>query len=502
MQSSDAYKALMKNLEYYYLLEQVIMELGWDMRVMMPPKGISQRSKQLALLRSLQHSELADPKIGKLLNSVSNDKDFNSRPAQEQRNTHLINRLHNRETKIPKDLVGKLEEQRAKTNSVWEKAKQEANYGKFKPEFEKLLELCIERAKALGSGEPFDTLMDLYFEPGMTSAKLKPMFDKLKKGLIPLIERCIDSPRQPDPSVLKRSCPLDIQAKLSEETARLVGFDFEAGRIDETEHPFTSGDLYDVRITTHYYEDSFTSSFFAVLHEAGHGIYQQVINPDFAFQPLGEAASYGVHESQSRFTENIIGRSFEFWKYYLPRFKELTGDVFQDVSLETMYAAVNRVALTPIRIFADELTYALHIILRFELERDLLNEKIDLNDLPGAWNDKVRNYLKIEVENDAMGVLQDVHWSTGYFGYFPSYELGNIYSAQLLASIAKDIPNYKQQITQGNFGGIKAWLDEHVRYHGSLYDPEELIEKATGEKPTANYLLKYLESKYTELYDL
>lgn len=501
MTINESYSALLKGMERYFLLDQVILNVGWDTRVMMPPKGIEQRSKQLALLRSLQHKELTNPEIGKQLERACSDSNFSGLSSQEQRNIAIIDRLYKRETRIPKEFVEKYYAQVSKTEHLWEQAKQESSYALFKPELEKIVELSKQRANYIdGTKEPFDVLMNSFFEPGMTLKKLETMFEELKKGLLPLIEKCLTSSQQPDASILSRKCPVKIQRKVSDDLAQLVGYDLESGRIDEAEHPFTSGAVQDVRITTHYYDDAVFQSFFAVLHEAGHGMYAQGISLDYAYQPIGDVFSYGMHESQSRFIENIIGRSREFWEYYLPRFKELTGVIFQDVDLNAMHHVVNRVTVSPIRVFADELTYALHIILRFEIERDLLNGKIDLADLPGVWNEKAKDYLKIDVENDAQGVLQDVHWSAGYFGYFPTYELGNIYSAQLLAAMAKDLPDYKAQITQGNLKGIKAWLDENVRVHGSLYEPEDLIEKVTGEPPRVKYLLDYLTRKYSNIY--
>lgn len=501
MAINESYKALLKGMERYYLFEQIILNMGWDTRVMMPPKGIEQRSKQLALLRSLQHRELTNPEIGTQLEKTSGDPNFSGLSPQEQRNIAVIDRLYKRETQIPKEFVEKYYTQVSKTEHIWEQAKQTSNYALFKPELEKVVELSKERANYIDSTrEPFDVLMDNFFEPGMTVNKLETMFEELKRGLLPVIEKCLASSQQPDASILSRKCPIEIQRKVSDDLAHLVGYNLEAGRIDEAEHPFTSGGVQDVRITTHYYEDAVFQSLFAVLHEAGHGMYAQGISLDYAYQPIGDVFSYGMHESQSRFIENIIGRSREFWEYFLPRFKELTGTVFQDVDLNAMHHVVNRVTVSPIRVFADELTYALHIILRFEIERDLLNDKIDLDDLPGVWNEKAKEYLKFDVENDAQGVLQDVHWSAGYFGYFPTYELGNIYSGQLLAAMAKAVPDYKAQIAQGNLKGIKAWLDENIRVHGSLYEPEALIEKVSGEPPRVKYLLDYFTQKYSKIY--
>ena len=328
------------------------------------------------------------------------------------------------------------------------------------------------------------------------------MFNELKEELIPLIQNCVNSPRQPDLSILKHEVPLEIQRKISEDLANFLEYDLERGNITEVEHPFTSGSLDDVRITTHYYEHDVLNSFFSVAHEAGHGMYELEINKDYAYQPVGESVSAGLHESQSRCLENNICRSREFWEYYLPKFKELTGKAFIDLIVDQVYHAVNRAALTPIRVSADELTYNLHIILRFEIERDLLSEKIAVDDLPQIWNKKVKEYLGLDINHDSEGVLQDVHWSAGYFGGFPSYALGNVYAAQFMAALSRDIPDYKSQIREGNLSEINNWLNVHVRQHGSVYDPDELVEKATGEKPNVKYLLSYLKEKFEPLYGL
>ncbi|MFQ5981577.1 MAG: carboxypeptidase M32 [Candidatus Heimdallarchaeota archaeon] len=502
MTSSDAYKELLKRIEDILLLVSASAQLGWDLETYMPPKGIELRSRQLALLSTLSHEQIIDPENGKLIKAIKENPEFSKSPPLMRRNVHLFERRYTLETCRPKELVAQLAKQRAITYMAWKTAKKESNYALFKPEFAKMVDLVKENAEALDSTkEPFECLMDAFYEPGMTCARLDLWFEHLKKALIPLIEQCISSPHQPNIAMLHRKCPIETQREISEDIARIVGYDFEAGRIDETEHPFTTGFSGDVRITTKY-EANFAASFFTVLHESGHGIYEQSIREEYALQPVSYLTSTGLHESQSLFLENFIGRSQEFWRFYLPQLKHHTGSLFEDVNLERMYSAVNQVALTPIRVMADELTYAFHIIIRYELERDLLADKIDLDDLPGVWNEKISQYLKIDIQNDAEGVLQDVHWSQGMFGYFPSYELGYIYAAQLLAAIAKDIPDYKSQLTQGSFTALNQWLNEKIRRHGDMYNADELIERATGEKLTVDYLINYLTQKYTDLYQL
>lgn len=280
----------------------------------------------------------------------------------------------------------------------------------------------------------------------------------------------------------------------------MVTYDLTRGRIDETEHPFSTGSFNDVRITTHYYEDDFSKSFFSVLHEAGHGIYDQNLDTNFKYQPIGDSASYGVHESQSRFLENVVGRSSEFWNYYFPRLNELTEGLFEDTDLWAFYRAINHVKRSKIRIEADEMTYGLHVIIRFEIERDLFANKINVDQLPQIWNDKYLEYLGVVIQNDAEGVMQDTHWSGGSFGYFPTYALGSLYNAQMLHAIKKDLPNYTSLLEAGNLSPVIQWLKKNIHIKGNLYDPPEIIEKVTGEPMNAKYFLQYLEEKYAEIY--
>jgi carboxypeptidase Taq len=492
----------MERMSRYYLLGSIAGNLSWDFHTMMPPKGIKRRGQQMSLIASLNYDTITDNEMQVALKSIQSHEKLETLSPEQRRNIYLANREHALATKIPKELVVKSTEQSTQTQNAWVRAKKEKNFNLVKSDFKKSLELSRQIAQALNPDqEPFDVFIDSYMEPGMTAAKLEPMFSKLKKGLVPLIEKCIDGPMQPDGSIGQVSLSIDIQRKLATDVAQLIGYDLEGGRIDEAEHPFTVGSAGDVRITTNYH-DTFAKSFFFALHEAGHAIYNQAINPDFVSQPIGQFCSLGIHESQSRFMENIIGRSLAFWKHYLPRFKAITGAAFQDINAEQICFALNQVVLSPIRVFADELTYTLHIILRFEIERELLLGKLDLDNLPQIWNEKMSDYLQIEVSNDAEGVLQDTHWFDGSFGYFPTYTLGSMYASQLWSSMTKDLPNLPEQVAQGSFQSINSWLNEKIRAHGNLYDPEELIERATGEKPNEKYFLNYLTEKYTQLYDL
>ena len=502
MNISESYNTLQQIIHDCSVLDQIENILYWDFETYMPSEGVKQRSEELAMIAALKHKRITDPKVGELLQKIRNDPDYSFLGKVKRRNVTLVERKYERESKIPKDLVERIAKQEPITTQTWKKAKKEKNYAIFKPELDKLLELVKMKAKCLDPEKhPFDVLMQEY-EPGMTSAQLTPLFNELIKGLIPVIKKCLSSPIQPDTSLIKRKCPIDIQKQLSEDIAKLVGYDLLKGRIDETEHPFTTGFYDDVRITTHYYEEDFANSFYAVLHETGHGLYDQNLSQEYKYQLVGDSASYGIHESQSRFIENIIGRSPEFLEFYLPKLKKLTGEIFVDVELASFIRAINEVRLSKIRIEADELTYCLHIIIRFEIERDLLAGKITTEQLPELWNAKYKEFIGVDIENDSEGVMQDTHWAGGSFGYFPSYALGNIYNAQMLDKMSKDIPDYKELMKKGELSPIVDWLIENVHKHSNLYDPPELIKVITGEEINPKYFIQYLEEKYSEIYGL
>jgi carboxypeptidase Taq len=474
--------------------------LEWDFETYIPPKGVTQRSEEIAILASLIHKRLTNPKIGELLEIMKENLDLSSFDKIEERNFILISRDYTRAKRIPEELVKKLAMQEILTVDAWKKAKKKKQFLIFKQEFDKLLELVKERVRCLNPNiEPFDVLLDEY-EPGFNSEILSEIFDKVKAGVVPLIQACVNSSIKPDDSLIMRRCPIDIQKKLSDDVIELVQYDLERGRIDETEHPFTTGFYDDVRITTHYFEQNFVSAFYSDLHEAGHGVYEQNLSENYKYQPIGTATSDGMHESQSRFIENYIGRSREFWEYYMPRFKALTGDIFSDITLDDLYHALNQVKPSKIRVDADEVTYSLHVIIRFEIERDLLMGKITTDQLPEIWNQKYKEYLGVDIVNDSEGVLQDIHWACGEFATFPSYVLGNIFGAQMLNKISIEIPNYKDFIRKGELKPIITWLNKKIHEPSNLYDPLELIKHATGEEMNPEYFIRYLNEKYSKIY--
>jgi carboxypeptidase Taq len=504
----SGYKSLMDKAKNLIIFQSAESLVGWDMETMMPPKAIVLRSQQLALLSRIEHKMNTDPEVGALLGKIMRHPEYDRLNAVQKRNVQLIKKQYEEQTKLPEELVAEIAKQQAITVDVWKKAKAAKSFSMFKPELEKLVELKKKAAEILmkvkETATAYDALIDI-FEPKMTAKTISKVFDELREGLVSLLRKCENASKQPDPSVLKRKVPIDVQRKISKTLAEFVGYDIESkeagGRIDETEHPFTTGYYDDVRITTHYYEDYFASSLFSVLHEAGHAIYEQNINREWIFQPAGTSCSSGFHESQSRFVENIIGRSHEFWVYFLPKLKQIAGNVLSDVNLGTFVHAINEVKPSKIRVEADEVTYCLHIIVRFNIERDLFAGKITVKELPEIWNQSYMDYLGVKIKNDSEGVMQDTHWASGLYGYFPSYALGNIYSGQILATMEKDMPNWKKQVEKGNFSPVKNWLIKNVHNYGNLYDPPELIRKITGKELSVKPYLNYLNEKYSKLYD-
>ncbi len=501
------YDKLMAKTKDIIILESIESIIHWDMETKMPPKGINLRSQQLAMLSQIEHRMSTNPEIETLLSKIEKHADYGALNELQKRNIYLIRKQYDEQTKLPEELVVETARQQAITVDVWKKAKAAKNFSMFKPELEKLLELRKKAAKILmevkTTRTPYDALIDI-FEPKMTAETIAKIFRGLKEGLVAIMKKCLNASKQSDTSFLEHKIPLDVQRKISNELAKFIEYDVEStkagGRIDETEHPFTTGYYDDVRITTHYYENNMASSLFSILHEAGHAIYDQGLKPEWIYQPIGSGCSLGFHESQSRFIENIIGRSREFWIYFYPKLKQLTGNAFSHIALDDFVRAINRVKPSKIRVEADEITYCLHVIIRFEIERELIAGKISVADLPEIWNRKYKDYLGVNIENDSEGVMQDTHWASGYFGYFPTYALGNIYGGQVLLILEKTMPNWKNQITNGNFREVKKWLIKNVHRYGNLYDPAVLIKKITGEEINVKPYLEYLNKKYSWIY--
>jgi carboxypeptidase Taq len=476
------------------------------METMMPPKAVEQRSLQLALLSRIKHKMSTSRETGRLLNTITASPQYDTLSEVEKRNVYLAKKNYDEQTALPEKLVSEVAKQQALTVNTWKKAKAAKNFGILRLELEKLVALSKQEAKILmktkETATPYDALLDSY-EPKMTTDTIAATFNRLQHGLTELLMKIQNAPNQPDTSVLRISIPAEAQRKIAHALTQELGYDTTSatagGRIDETEHPFTSGQYDDVRITTHYHPDNFTSSIFSVLHETGHALYEQNLNQNWEYQPVGSPCSYGIHESQSRLYENIIGRSREFWAHWLPKLKQIAPTLV-NAELDAFVHAINAVKPSKIRIEADEVTYNLHVIIRFQMEADLFAQKIAVAELPEIWNQKYKEYLAVKVENDAEGVMQDTHWSSGFYGYFPTYALGNIYSGQLLATLAQDIRDWRSQMAEGKLENLKDWLTKNVHSQGDLYDPADLMSRITGKRLDAEPYLKYLREKYADLY--
>jgi carboxypeptidase Taq len=502
----SAYKKLLAKTRDLIILQSAEAIIHWDMETMMPPRAVEQRSLQLALLSRIKHKMSTERETGRLLNAILASPQYDTLSRIKKRNVHLIKKDYEEQNALPEKLVAETAKQQAITVNTWKKAKAAKHFSILKPELEKLVGLNRKAAEILmkvkETATPYDALIDS-FEPKMTAATITTIFNQLQKGLTALLEKIQNAPNQPDTSMLSLTVPVETQRQIAKSLADAIGYDIvssnAAGRIDETEHPFTTGYYDDVRITTHYHPNNFTSAIFSTIHEAGHALYEQGLPQEWKYQPIGSACSYGIHESQSRFTENIIGRSREFWSSFLPRLKTASPSL-SSLKLDQFVHAINEVKPSKIRIEADEVTYCAHIIIRFQIEGELFANKIEVNQLPEVWNQKYKELLGVNISNDSEGVMQDTHWASGLYGYFPSYALGNIYSGQMLAKIKEDIPDWRSQLAQGNLKNIQQWLVKNVHSQGDLYDPAELIKKITGKKLDAEPYLEYLEEKYGALY--
>jgi carboxypeptidase Taq len=503
----SAYNKLMNRAKDLIVLSSAEAIIHWDMETKMPPKAVEQRSQQLALLSRISHKMGTAPEIGKLLDAILKSPEYDSLDEVGKRNIYLTKKNYEEQAALPEQLVSDIAKQQALTVHAWKKAKKTRNFTVLKPELEKLVALSKQAAQILmkvkEAATPYDALLDDY-EPKMTADAIAATFSQLQQGLMKLLEKIQGTQKQPDTSILCVRIPVEKQREIAQALTQTLGYDTASptagGRIDETEHPFTSGYYDDVRITTHYHPDNYASAIFSVLHETGHAIYEQNINPDWKYQPAGSPCSFGIHESQSRLYENIIGRSKEFWTHMLPKLKQITAPMLANVNLPEFVLAINKVKPSKIRIEADEVTYNMHIIIRFQIEKELFADKLEVTDLPEIWNQKYKEQLGVKVENDAEGVMQDTHWASGLYGYFPTYALGNIYTGQLITALAKNMPDWQNRVAQGNLEDIKVWLTKNVHSYGDLYDPADLIRRVTGRNLDAEQYLHYLREKYSKLY--
>jgi carboxypeptidase Taq len=509
----DHYIKLANHAKKASHLQSVAALLGWDQETYMPAGGADARAEQVSLMAGLQHEMLTDPRLGDLIGACTADTTLSQGDTKEAANIREMRRDYDKRTKIPGELVSALAEATSRAQHAWKDAREQSDFASFKPLLDKVLELTREKATCLsgGKGELYDALIDDY-EPGAKASEIEAIFTPLKEDISELVLNIAENGKPPSKAVLNRPITPAKQEAFGKFVAKSCGFDFSRGRLDVTTHPFCEGvGPGDTRMTTRYRESSWTDSLYGIMHEMGHGLYEQglPLGPSHGQagehqigMPCGEAVSLGIHESQSRLWENAVGCSQPFWEWALPHAKEFFGEIVGDQTPETMAAAVTTAEPSLIRVEADEGTYNLHIMIRFELERAILSGDLNTADLPAAWNDAYKKYMGLEVPSDKEGVLQDVHWSFGLIGYFPTYTLGNLYAAQFWAQVRSENPDLDNQIASGDFAPLLQWFRSNVHTHGRRYSPAQLCEKSTG-KPLSNEpLVSYLKDKLYPVYGL
>ncbi|WP_163102871.1 carboxypeptidase M32 [Peribacillus alkalitolerans] len=496
----EKFKTLDEKITHFSSISGLI---GWDQKVMAPKKGRATFAKASGTFRTEEFKMTVSDEMGELLHILTSPQavevldEISKAQVRERKN------FYDRAKNIPAEQYKEYAVLTSLANDAWEEARANNDFKHFLPFLEKIVDFNKKFIEIFGyEKHPYDALLNEY-EPGLTVEKLDPIFAKLRESSVMLLKRIQNSSYKTPDEIFEQSYVVAKQKEFNQYILPIIGFDMEAGRLDETVHPFAQTiNTGDVRITTRYLENNVRSALFGTIHEAGHGIYEQNVNPDFEGTVLQSGASFGIHESQSRFLENMVGRSEEFWNYFYPNLQKYFPEQLGEVKVEDFYRAINKVAPSFIRVEADELTYNLHIMIRYEIEKALFGGEIEVKDLPSIWNKKMEEYLGITPDSDTKGVLQDVHWSFGGFGYFPSYSLGNLYAAQILNTIQKEIPDFYMSIENGDFSKIQTWLKEKIHQYGRLLSPNELIVNVTGEELNAEYLVEYLENKYSKVYKL
>ncbi len=494
--TESVWKQLTDHVRETAILKSTQALLEWDQQTMLPQRGVDWRAQQITWMAGQIHQRETDPRLGDWLHELA-DADLAADPHSES--GACIRELQyrfNKKAKLPLELV----EQQATAHSIgqqiWAEARKDNDFAAFAPHLEKIFALKREEAAACGVTEdPYDALLDDY-ETGALTEPVDEVLTRLKEALVPLIAQATDGSVPVDDAILHRSYPRQAQEAFIREVTAAIGFDYQRGRLDVAAHPFCmESGPHDCRMTTRYNESLFSPAFFGSLHEAGHGIYEQGLRTEQYGFPAGTWCSLGIHESQSRLWENLVGRSQGFWQHFLPRARHWFPESLADVSVDQFHRAVNRIQPSLIRVEADEATYNLHIIIRFELERALINNQLAVQDLPEAWNQKYREYLGITPPDERNGVLQDIHWSAGLVGYFPTYSLGNIYSSQMFARAAGDLGDLEEDFARGDFGPLLEWLRTAVHAAGNCYRSGELMQKLTGSTIDERPLIDHLRQK-------
>jgi len=471
--------------------------LGWDQHAHMPKKGGVFRAQVTAMLAQMHFERGVSDDLGRYLDELKSDTSLSEAEAGSVRR---IGKEYKREKAIPPALIAEVAAARSEAQQAWAQARQASDFSMFKPHLEKMVDYGRRFADYYTYDEhPYDGLLE-GFEPGMTVNQLHEIIEPLRAQTVPFLKKLLDEGEAPDPSLLTGTFDVDVQRKLAHRALEAVGYDFDAGALDDVPHPFTTSiGPDDVRVTNRYAPDYLGSGLFAALHEGGHAIYNQGMPTDLFLLGIPGGSSNGIHESQSRMIENQIGRSLPFWRFFQPILAEYFPQ-FSDASPDDLYRASNHVSPSLIRVEADEVTYNFHIMLRFELEAGLIDGSIRVADLPRLWNEAMERYVGVVPENDAVGVLQDVHWSMGAFGYFPSYMLGNLYAAQLFDTLRQGRPNLDEEIASGDFTGLLGWLREHVHQYGAIYEPTELMTRVTGKPLDSSHFVNYIQDKFSAVY--
>jgi len=501
MDARAAYDDLLRRYAELRDLTSAAALLSWDQETMLPKRGAAGRARQLATLAGLRHERFIDPRVGE---RIAECEAAPGRFDEEERaQLRELARDWRRATKLPKELVEELAAAESAALEAWRDARARGDWKAFAPDFGRLLALIRRKVAILGfEKNPYDGLLDEY-ERGATEAALERLFADLRARLAPMVAAVLERRDRVDARVVRQRFDEARQEELAATIVRAMGFDLEAGRIDRSSHPFCSGIAAgDVRLTRRFVADDLRPALFGVIHEAGHGLYEQGLPERLDRTPLGEACGLGVHESQSRLWENVVARSLPFWRAFAPVAVRVFPEQLRGATAEQLWRAVNQVERSLIRVEADELTYNLHVAVRFEVERALVRGDLPLADLPGAWNETMQRLLGVTPANDAEGCLQDIHWSMGALGYFPTYTLGNLYAAQLFEAAQREITGLDAAIARGELLPLRDWLRAKVHAHGRRYEASELIERATGSPPTAEPFLRHLKTKFSAIYGL
>ena len=470
--------------------------LEWDQETYMPHGAAEARAHQIATLRQLAHEHFTSSEMGDLLDEALHSLNGVDPLDNDAAIVRIAKRDYDRKKKLPADLVAEMARTVSQAKQAWKEARETNTFATFEPLLKRLVKLNIQKAEAMGyEDQVYDALLDEY-EPGMRTAEVDAIFRGLRQELVPIVQQIQEQPK-PDNGFLFEHFDAQKQWDFGLKVIRDFGYDFERGRQDRSAHPFTTSfAISDVRLTTRIQENYFPTGLFGTLHEAGHGLYEQGVDRAFERTPVAEGTSLGMHESQSRLWENLVGRSYPFWQHYYPTLQSTFPERLKDIPLDAFYKAINRVEPSLIRVEADEVTYNLHIMLRFELELALISGDLKVADLPAAWNDRMNDYLGLTPETDSDGVLQDIHWSLGIFGYFPTYALGNLMSTQLFNQARQDLGNLDAQIAAGEFTPLLSWLRTHIHQHGRKRYATDLLRQTTGTSLSPDSWLGYIRNKY------